>query len=318
MTLLEQSQIELCMVLLSASIVVFSFAFYWAGRRRRVRPAVACWAVVVLSVMVASYALTDGENGKPVPPVVLKWMRVKREWLQWTKAVQTEWQQIISGIEARFISVQGLYGDVIAVTNSIPIPTAPVKTLQLRMDNIDNPNNQNFKARATKLNDNGDGTWTVEVKNSRAVYDAPSMMMYLRRRSDGAVWWVQHESSSFPTNTADNAYSYTFRMPVNVTGYLAVSSEVLLGGNNGLKIEGIVLVDPIAGQMYEGISGTYIFGDRTITVKGGQFLMEPETASVEDDPPLLQSASRLFTPVAHRPVMSMPPLDASVRHGVAR
>ncbi len=308
-----QMQFECCVAILCASLLILSAAAWLVIRRfnpdQPMRFLLA-EAVVLLSLVFAASALADDENGKPVSPVVSGWMRLRPEWVRWTHAVQSEWNQMLAAIGGAWTFCQDERGAVIAITNSIPRNVPIPKTMQLRCNTLDNSRNQNFKARPTRLCDNGDGTWTVEIKNSRSVSAAPTLMMFLRRNSDGATWWVEHESTSFPTNSSELAYTYTFRMPVNVSGYLAVADEVLLGGPNGLDVEGLVLVDPVAGQMYEGVSGTYIMDGRPITVKGGKIVLEASAQSLEAAPAEEERALlKRSVSVPHAPALAMPPLD---------
>jgi hypothetical protein len=178
-----------------------------------------------------------------------------------------------------------LYGDTLAATNSLPANAAPPKTMRLRANLINNPKNDNFKARPTRLTDNGDGTWTVEITMSREVTDEPALIMYLRRRDSKRIWTVEHSWSSFPTNSSLNAYAYTFQMPVNVVGSLAVADEVLLGGPSGLQVEGLALVDLDAGMIYEGVDGDYVDADgRPLQVRGGVFQAEAAKAQSAGEP----------------------------------
>ncbi len=109
-------------------------------------------------------------------------------------------------------------------------------------------------------------------------------------------------------------------------GYIAAADEILLGGPNGCQIEGVVLVDPVSGKMYEGITGDYIIDGRPVQIKGGVFKMEPKVATQGEggDPePMAKSAggtgaltARDLIPdvVAEEPdvprlKLAMPPLD---------
>lgn len=284
----DTAAVELAAVLFFAAAIPLAFVARWVVRRFRL-PAfpVAC-LVFILSLCAAAYALADGEPGKPAPPQVMRWVRFKKDWARWTNEVKHEWAEFCEAVRQGFISVQGLYGDTIEITNNIPRNVTPPKVMQLRMNNLANPRNENFKARPTRLNDNGDGTWTVEITMSREVSDEPALMMYLRRRSDGKVWWVEHSATSYPTNSNVNAYTYTFQMPVGIEGCLAVADEVLLGGPNGLTVEGLALVDLDSGMIYEGVNGDYIDADgRPLQVRGGVFTVEQNKAAAEEPEQIL-------------------------------
>lgn len=306
MTSYEIAQLEFAVALFCASAIPLALGAWWVVRRRHwpIQPTASC--ALILSVCSAAWALCDGENGKSVPPQVIRWMRFRSEWAHWTHAVRAEWSEAIAAIQRGFESVDGMYNAVVALTNEIPVAPSAPKVMKVRPNLLINPANNNFKSRPVSLRDNGDGTWTVEVRHSREITDAPTLMMYLRRKRDGASWWVEHESCSFPTNSSPYSYTYTFRMPTGVEGYLAVADEILLGGPKGLQIEGVVVVDPSSGHMYEGITGTYIFDDRPIWIKGGQFLLEPATAATEE-PQLMSRA--IHAPNRKPPKFAMPPFD---------
>lgn len=279
MTIHEQCQLELAAWLFVLAAVPLLFAARWLIRRRRWQTLPTMCAVLILALCAAAFALADGERGKPVPPQVYRYMRVRREWLKWTQAVKASWLEMLSGITFVRERVEVIDTEIIAITNTVKRPARKPPVMQLRPNLLNNPNNQNIKLRPKNLTNNGDGTWTVEVQASREITDEPAIMMYLRRRRDGATWWVEHESTSYPSNTSVNAYTYTFRPPVGVDGYIAAADEILLGGPNGCQIEGVVLVDPVNGKMYEGITGDYIIDGRPVQIKGGVFKMEPKAAT---------------------------------------
>jgi len=285
MTLYETSQLELAAVLFTVTAAPLACLVRWLVRRHRWPATPTLCMAFIVSLGAAAFALADSENGKPDAPQVLRWMRLKREWVCWTHTVKNEWAEFCAAVRQGFISMQGLYGEVLDITNSLPADAVAPPAMQLRVNLVDSQRNQNFKARPTGLWDNGDGTRTVEITSSREISDAPTTMMYLRRRSDGAAWWVEHTSSSFPENSSPNAYTYTFQMPVDVEGHLAVADEVLLGGPGGLTVEGLVLVDLDKGCIYEGVNGHYIMGDgRIVQVKGGVFMFDGAKAQSTEGP----------------------------------
>jgi len=285
MTIQETAQLELAAVLFITVGAALGLLSRWLIRRHRWPAPETLAMAFILALGAAAYALADAEPGKPAPPQVRKWMRFKKDWARWTHEVQAEWAEFCAAVRQGLISVQGLYGGVIVITNTMPENASPPKAMRLRANILANPNNQNLKARPTRLTDNGDGTWTVEITASREITDEPALMMYLRRRSDGAVWWVEHTSSSFPETTAPNAYAYTFEMPAGVEGHLAIADEVMLGGPGGLTVEGLALVDLDAGAIYEGISGDFIDADgRLLQVRRGVFMIDNAKAQSAEGP----------------------------------
>ncbi len=306
MTIHEIAQLELAAVLFTVAGVATAFLSRWLIRRHKWPAVPTLCMAFILALGAAAFALADAEPGKPAPPQVRCWMRLKKEWVCWIHEVKTQWEELCVAIRQGFISVQGLYGEVVVITNSIPKEIAKPKAMQLRVNLLNNPNNQNFKARPTRLKNNGDGTWTVEITASREITDEPASMMYLRRKSDGMRWWVEHTSSSFPSNTAPNAFSYTFEMPVGVEGYIVVSDEVPLGGPHGLTVEGLALVDIAKGEIYAGIDGDFVDGEgRALQVRGGRFLIESAKAQAEPEPdPMPVKETGVITGVA--PVKDLP------------
>lgn len=297
MTVHEIAQIELAVVLFVATAAPLMFAVRWLVRQRRWPALPTFCSALCLSLAAAAFALADGEPGKPVPPQVRQWMRLKREWVCWTHTIKSEWAEFCAAIRQGFINAQGYYGGTVTITNSIPRNVPPPRAMQLRARLLNNPQNQNFKAEPTKLQNNGDGTWTVEITSSREIDDAPTLMMYLHRKGASGIWWVEHTFSSFPTNTAPNTYSYTFAMPIDVEGHLVVADEVLLGGPGGLTVEGLALVDLDKGEIYEGINGDFIDGNGLpLQVRGGQFLIEStksqSTGAPDPDPEPMMMGGR--------------------------
>lgn len=300
MTVYETAQLELAAVLFTVAAVLCFFLCRWLVKKHKWPVLPTLCLAWVLCLCAAAIGLA-GEPDKPGPPQVQYWMRFKKQWAKWTHTVKNEWAQFCQAVQQGFISVQGLYGDVADITNSIPKNVQSPKKMQLHVNLLDNPSNQNFKARPTRLNDNGDGTWTVEITSSREIVDEPALMMYLRRKSDGKMWWVEHAGSTFPSNTAPNAFSYTFELPETIDANLiVVSDEVLLGGPHGLTVEGLALVDLDKGFIYEGIDGDFIDGDgRPLLVRGGRFMIDNSKAlSMEstDPEPMAKGASASATP----------------------
>lgn len=276
----ELAQIEFTLLMLIAVAIPLVSIAIWLIRHRHWHTIPTSCLVIILACLAVAWTLADSEDGKPIPPQVRHYMRLRKEWVKWTHTVRQEWQDLCSAIQQGITAVQHHHTYTIATTNAITRPAAPMPTLQFRPNLLQSPN-QNIKARVKNLTNNGDGTWTVEVQASREIYDEPDLLMYLRRRSDGLSRWVEHESTSFPSNTSTYAYSYTFRPPEGIDGYVVAADEVLLGGPNGLTIEGVVYVDPIAGHMYEGISGDYIIDERPVRVVGGVIKVEANTTAEE-------------------------------------
>lgn len=314
MTIYETAQLELAAVLFTVTGIAMAFLSRWLIRRHKWPATETLIIAFLLALGAAAYGLA-GEPTKPAPPQVRRWMRFKKDWARWTHTVQLEWAEFCAAVRQGFISVQGLYGDVVAITNSIPEEITRPKAMQLRVNLLNNPNNQNFKARPTRLKNNGDGTWTVEITASREITDEPASMMYLSRKSDGMRWWVEHISSSFPSNTSPNAFSYTFQMPVGVEGYIVVSDDVPLGGPQGLTVEGLALVDISKGEIYVGIDGDFIDGDgRALQVRGGRFMLDSAKTPGHEEP---ESRAKRVTLMQDSPVpplkLAMPPLDGGAQ-----
>lgn len=269
------SQYQLCGLLFIGSYLICVLV----GRHLRQHGAKKHLVYAMISLSLSFWSIADSPREKPYHPTVTRFVRFKKEWAQWTHDVRMQWQAMLSMVVQQFGHVQQIEQSVSAITNAIP-STAPPLALQLHADILDNPNNANFKARPTSLTSDGHGTWTVEVTASRNVTDEPALMMYLRRRSDGATWWVEHHATSFPTNSNPNAYTYSFKTPIDVEGHLVIADEVLLGGRNGLVVDGLALVDLDSGSIFEGISGAYILeGGARVTIKNGMFMLESSTSA---------------------------------------
>jgi hypothetical protein len=286
MTIYETAQLELAAVLFTVTGVAMVFLSRWLIRRHRWPAFETLLAAFLLTLGAVAYGLAGEPTKETLPPQVRQWIRFKKDWAKWTHTVKLEWAEFCAAIRQGFISVHGLYGEVLNITNSIPEEITRPKAMQLRVNLLDNPSNQNFKARPTKLTDNGDGTWTVAITASREIVDEPALMMYLRRKSDGKMWWVEHASSTFPSNTAPNTFSYTFEMPETLDANLiVVSDEVLLGGPQGLTVEGLALVDLDKGEIYEGIDGDFIDGEgRALQVRGGRLMFDSAKSQSAGDP----------------------------------
>lgn len=317
MAVCEKAQLELAAVLFAVAAVLCFFLCRWLVKKHKwpVVPALCLAWILCLSAAAIGLA---GEPGKPIPPQAQYWMRFKKQWAKWTHTVKNEWAVFCQAVQQGFISVQGLYGNVVDITNSIPHDVTPPKKMQLRVNLLDNPSNQNFKARPTKLTDNGDGTWTVEITASREIVDEPTLMMYLRRKSDGKTWWVEHVSSTCPSNAAPITFSYTFEMPDALDANLiVVSDDVMLGGPHGLTVEGLALVDIDSGAIYEGINGDFIDGDgRAFQVRGGRFMIDQTNAQSlghEEPKPRAKSATLIQGSPTPPLKLAMPPLDGGAQ-----
>jgi hypothetical protein len=163
MTIHEQCQLELAAWLFVLAAVPLCLAARWLIRRRRWHPLPTMGVVLIGGLCAAAFALADGERGKPVPPQVYRYMRVRKEWLKWTQAVKASWLEMLSGITFVRERVEVIDTEIIAITNAVKRPARKPPVMQLRPNLLNNPNNQNIKLRPKNLTNNGDGTWTVEV-----------------------------------------------------------------------------------------------------------------------------------------------------------